>query len=237
MTMLTLSLGYFCFVLPSSISSWRDMKMSGIVSLEPLDAMNVEINRKMTMLEKVDLMINSDKESNVVLINQGKEMTQEEAIQTCMSEINTLEASGIISALSEDIKEAMPSAEPLFYISSDDPSKSMILWVVTIWYGNGTYIVHLDDESGKIMNIISKEHMRMDVNEADINVTEIMIQKLGNYLGLEFEMDHSEKADELPKYLGYDLRVFIPITIKEGEKQIQCLFYMYKDNFNFQYGY
>lgn len=235
MSLFTLTLSYFCFVLPPRISEFTDQQKMEAVNTESLEAMNVEINQQMTMLDKLDLIMGTDKNYNIITISQGKKLTKEEAIETAKSEIDSLVSLGVIADWSEDMQEDKISAEPQFMIRTDDPTKSMILWNIILRSSDNSFIlISMDDETGKILSITSKRSLpEPDSAEQDDSDLETSIQKLGEYLGIDISIGKPWDLPQISRIPKIYLTIPYQLTLKQEDREIGCILYISSQEFYF----
>jgi hypothetical protein len=233
MIIVTLLLSYFCFVLPPGFSAYKDLKTVGQVNLETLEETNVVLKKQMTMLEKINLL-KDQIDSNGIILKQGKELTVEKAKKACIEETVKLKELGIMgdSDFEVDFEKDYSSTQINFYISIADPSKSVILWNVIFIKDNKSVIISLDDETGKILGLVtSDEYTVFNADDGDGDYDQI-IKGLGSYLGLE--VSNIERFDAREKYdpIVYDKNIGLNVSFSDGGQQLDSTVYMFKTGFS-----
>lgn len=219
MTLITCGLSYLCFILPSEISGWNDLKSIGSVNLESLDEIKVDLQEKMTILEKLELLISQDSPLNAINVRQGKEYTQQEAIEAAKDGLKQLYDMGIIK--NDDISSDILHPSALFYISPDDPTKSMIIWNINIIdEKRNIFILEMDDETGKILRIFSKKFEPAAAYDG-----EGVIKGLEEYLGIRISENTFVKVPEKNGSL-YRKLYYHPVSLELSNKKLDCDLYL-----------
>lgn len=236
MTMFTLLLSCLCFILPPGFSSYKDSKTVGQVNLETLEETNVVLKKQMTILEKISLLSGQDINTNGITIKQGKELTEEKAKTACKEETAKLKELGVFedTDFGVDFDKDYAGSQINFYISTADPSKSVIIWNVIFIHDNKSVIISLDDETGKITGIVSSDYPVFYSGGG----YEQIIKALGSYLGLEVrKIDLSESLKDYGSAI-YNKNIGLNVTFSDGEQQLDSTVYMFKTGFSLgEYNY
>lgn len=232
MTLLTIEITLLCLFLPSKIAKWQDQQSFGAVHLEKTEDIKVEQNQQMTMLEKLSLFINQENTSNQISIKQGKYKKEEEIPGICEKELKQLEELGILNSIDVDIQSNTPQIQLTFYLSLEDPTKSMIVWNVGFTDGKSYVSISLDDETGKILSFTEK------TNEVVVNTdVDDFMKGVGQYYGLTVN-------DYQYKVLAYDYikdkrmldsmkidkireAYYVATAFSEGNNQLNCGILLY----------
>lgn len=231
MITVTLLLSYLCFVLPPGLSAYKDLKTVGQVNLETLEETNVVLKKHMTMLEKINLLQGQDIDSNGILLKQGKELTEEKAIKACIEETAKLKELGILgdSDFGIDFDKDYSSTQINFYISTADPSKSVIIWNVIFVKDNNFIIISLDDETSKIIGFVTSYKSVFQAEDGDY---EQIIKGLGSYLGLEVTDMELPEVREKYNLAMYNKNIGMNVTFSDGRQQLDSTVYMFKTGFS-----
>lgn len=231
MTMFTIGLSYLCFILPPELSSLQDSKTVGHINLETLEETKVELQQQMSMLEKINLLSSQDINTNGITIKQGKELTEDKVREVCKDEIQKLKDLGILGPIDINFDKDKMSSIINFYISTADPSKSVIVWNAIFMHDDNYIVISLDDETGKIIGFVTNK--ADDIYPQGGNFEDI-IKELGNYLGLEVEVKEM-KASDLSG--SFDTKIYyknlgMDVGFSDGEQQLESNVYMYKTGFS-----
>lgn len=232
MTLITIEITLLCLFLPSKIAGWQDQQSFGAVHLEKSEDIKVEQNQQMTIAEKLSLFINQENTSNQISIKQGKYKKEEEIPSICEKELKRLEELGIINSIDVDINSNNPQIQLTFYLSLEDPTKSMIVWNVEFTDGKSYVSINLDDETGKVLYFIEK------TDEVIVNTDiDAFMKGLSQYYGLtvndyqfkdlaydyfkDKRMLDSMKTDK--KRTAY----YVSAVFSEGNHQLNCGIHLY----------
>jgi gamma-glutamylcyclotransferase (GGCT)/AIG2-like uncharacterized protein YtfP len=215
-TLFTVELSLVCLFFPSELSKWKDRKTIGTVNLEQMEATNIEYSQQTTMLEKLDMYLFQKKGSNAIALNQGKFLTKDDIPRVCREEIDKLKDMGLEINFEVDFEKDLNLSELYFYISTEDPTKSMIMWTAIFSNSEGTIMIDLDDETGKILSITQKS-----LNEIKLSVdSESFINRLADYYGIEVSTQEELENSDTMRGKFYGLRNFV--IFKQKEKYLKC---------------
>jgi hypothetical protein len=244
MTLISLEIALICLFFPSELSKWKDKQMIGSINLDEIEETKIEHNQQMTMLEKLELFANMKNTSDTIIISQGKYLKVEEIRKVCKREISQLKDMGIIQDFNFEFDTDTITTELNFYISTEEPTKSMIVWTAMISNDNGALVINLDDETGKILSFMQKGSNNRDIIvNTDITAdTENFIHKLSEYYGVNIVS--YELTDELlyksamynGKYWA-DNGVHLNIIVEEKNKQFKCSVHIYPNQYYFGFDY
>ncbi|MGB8452864.1 MAG: hypothetical protein WCD89_11105 [Anaerocolumna sp.] len=229
MIMFTVGLSYLCFILPPELSSLQDAKALGHINLETLEETKVELHQQMSMLEKMNLLSGQDENADGIVIKQGKELTEEDAKEACKDETDKFIELGILDNIDVDFNKDFVQARINFYISTADPSKSMIVWNLIFIHDNNSIIISLDDETGKIIGFVTTEYSNIYPNGGGY---EGLIKKLADYYGLELKSYKPTAIDGKYEPSLYYKNTSISAIFSDGEKQLLSNVFLFKTGFS-----
>ncbi len=230
MTMFTVGVSYLCFILPPELSSLQDDKTVGHINLETLEETNVELHQQMSMLEKLNLLSSQDSNTNGIILKQGKELSQEKVKEVCEEETKKLVDLGIMEDINIDFTKDYISSRINFYISTADPSKSMIVWNVVFVHDKNSILINLDDETGKIIGYMTNNFV---LNYPHGGSIEDIIKLFGDYLDLKViksEQDTSMIKDK--SGVDYYKTMGMKVVFEENGQQLESKVNIYKTGFS-----
>lgn len=235
MTMITMIICLLCLILPSELSRWKDELTIGTVNLDQIEEINIESSRQLTMLEKLELLMDYySYNTNTISLKKGKNLTENDIPEVCQREIDRLKDLGFLEDISYDPEADNMKAYPYFYVSSEDPSKSMVVWSAVISSDLRSISIEIDDESGKILGMINKSAYYSKDNVDMINYDiKTYISLLGDYYG--FTIDSYEELEQplLNKYMSVYRAVPVSVTYREEDELLPCYLYISSNEFRF----
>jgi hypothetical protein len=229
--LITAGITLISLFLPSELSKWQDRQSFGSIHLEKAEDIKVERNQQMSILEKLSLFINPENTSNQISIRQGKYLKEEDIPQVCEREINRLEELGVIKNMNIDMKSTISQFQLTFYLSTDDPTKSMIVWSVDYIYGKSFVNLNLDDETGKILSFTVKTEEQMVNTDTD----EFM-EGLGEYYGISVDSYSVKRTSPDSDTKPANRTSFVAATFSEGNHKLDSSIQIYPNGW-FYFGY
>ncbi len=231
MTLITAEITLLCLFLPTELSKWQDRQSFGSIHLEDAEDIKVERNQQMTILEKLNLFINAESTSNQMNIKQGKYLKEEDLPEVCEREINRLKELGIIKNITIDVNSTASRIQSTFYLSTEDPTNSMIVWGVDYIDGKSFVSLSLDDETGKILSFSVKGEEQVVNTDADEFVNE-----LAQYYEIKVDDYNIKKRFANLKADSVNQTSFAVVTFSEGTDKLDCSIQIYAYGW-YYYGY
>ncbi len=228
MTLVTVEIALICLFIPSEISNWQDRQSFGTIHIESAEGIIVERNQQMTMIERLNLYINLQNASNQIDINQGKYIKVEDIPKVCEKELNELEQLGIINTIDFEMNSTPLRVRPTFFLSTENPTKSMIVWNVEWIVGKHYIILSLDDETGKLLGFMEKTDENIINSDAAA-----FIKGISQYYGVTID-DYSVKSSSFNKKLGIENKTSAIIaTLHEADNKLSCGIQVYPSGWNY----
>ena len=141
---LTAAVLFTMAVLPRVAESVDNGEQSGTAPIQPV---SLNIREDDTMLRKLALQARM---TTIPVTPESAAMTMEEVLATARSGLQTYFDTGIV----EYFEATDESAEPYLGVDPNDKSNYAIFWSVVLSDGSQTVLLHLDDETGKILTMI-----------------------------------------------------------------------------------
>lgn len=179
------------FTLPYEALKWQDQKRLENSETQDAEEVILSAGTDMTLIEKMQLMQKPSVTS--LSMEQGKNYSRDSIIVKAQKEIQNLMKLGLLNLDAEDAVYGIEDV--LFLVDTEDGTKSMILWNVSVITGDFFLGISMDDESGKILNFrqlvfqtaagnqaeVSEE---FSISEKDSGELETAAEKWGDYLGI-----------------------------------------------------
>jgi len=221
MTAITLVIALGCLFLPSELSKWEDKQMIGSISLEKIDETKVEHVQQMTMLEKLQLFYNEMKNTtDTISINQGKYLKEDDIRKLCKNEVGLFQEMGFFKNMNINFEEDSMITSLNFYISAEEPTKSMIVWHVK-FTGQGRELnINLDDETGKILSF-SQQGIDLK-NDTFTGDAKEFVNNLFQYYGIAVESPEQIDQEAIQKIGDTQLN----FVMEENNEKFNCYIYM-----------
>lgn len=180
------------FTLPVELLEWQDQKRLENSEIQAAEEVVLAAQMDMTLIEKIQLMQRSS--TTALTMGQGKNYSRDSIIGKAKSELQKLVELEIVNL---DGSDAVYSVEEiLFLVDTEDGTKSMILWQVSVYAGEYDIELSMDDETGKILSIFQREIYtdksswtaassdEYIVSEKYSGELESVAEKWGEYLGI-----------------------------------------------------
>ena len=212
---LLLLTGIAAFSFPMRLMNWQDEKRVGTSQVETVERVQLTSQTELTMAEKLELMT-SGRASTMALVN-GKYYDPETIRVKAKEELQRLEAWGMLDLEEQDLIFGV--AEVIFYMDSEDASRTMMLWNLDGYAGNCYVTCVLDDETGKIVNV-SQYGIFTDA------VSSVTGQESSDS---EQENAKNEAAETWGDYLGLTLTGTFPSDLEEGWTEFEKEVRLYAD--------
>lgn len=191
------------FMLPSKFLQWQDQLRLESAGAQETEEVILAARTDMTLIEKMQLIQKSS--ATAVSMEQGKNYTRDSIIDKAESELQKLIE---LEILNLDSVGDMYSIDNIwFLVDTEDGTKSMILWIVSVYTGEYSIGFSMDDETGKILSI-SQVLSQVDTSSQALTQdgisnwaydSEISIENTGSYSELK------EIAEKWGEYLGLSL--------------------------------
>lgn len=137
------------FVLPSELMKWQDEKRLEHSESREAEEVVLEAGTDLTMIEKLQLMQKST--VTALEMEQGKHYSHETILEKAEKELQKLEALGLIDLESQEKYWVIFQIQ--FFVDTEDGTKSMILWTLSVTTDNFYLVISMDDETGKILSL------------------------------------------------------------------------------------
>lgn len=216
--MIVLSIG-----LPSGLFALQDKNIIGKVNLEEQNMVTVSYQQPLSTMEKIKLI--GDTSLKSLALDQGKYNNRQSIQTVALNEISTLKTIGILPGIGGEIN--FYECTPQLYITTEQPSKSLILWNIRFNNENGYGTLAIDDETGKVLMFMVSKLIDVPLYE----LSEAKAQVWGKYLG--FTVKESVIKPVL-KYSDYK-NVFQLVTYQQ--KKDTLTFTIIKDGPGYNFGF
>ncbi|MDF2542863.1 MAG: hypothetical protein K0S47_2581 [Herbinix sp.] len=226
MVLVTVNISLLCLFLPARFASWKDQQTIGEVSLETIEETNIDFYQEMTIFDKLSIYLNPTSFSNIIENDQSKFELKDQVINKLIDELEKLQELGIISLEKEDLDDNknLVDIQMKFVVSSDDPSKSMIVWDITFLDKNNYINVQMDDDTGMILSLASKRVAQ----SAEASNYNTLITNIGTYYGFT-KATYKELTDAFPLPTYYSKG--IPVVYEDGQNKLSVILYLYDKSF------
>jgi len=237
MTMISIVIAGICLFFPSELSKWKDKQAIGSVSLEKIEETKIEHSQQMTMLEKLRLFNDKHDTLDTISINQGKYLKEEDLWEVSKREVGSFQEMGLLKNVFIDSGADSMETTLNFYISTEEPTKSMIVWTVIITNQKGALAINLDDETGKILSFTLKYVEDFTENLEFMEDTDEFVSQLSEYYGInvvgikQIDQSRINKIDNIKKGIQVDF------VVEEENKQFHCYAYMNLSRYDFGFDY
>lgn len=175
--------------LPQIFSNFMDNQIIGQSKFEELEKNEAGYKRQISILEKLQLL-KGNPDSVVRLDGSGGvKFSEETVISACIKEIKQLQKRNLPPAIVFDKDTQFYKPDVSLYQNRNNPSQSMTIWSVLYTSNQGSGILALDDETGKILMFTFKARDRMKIKESSHEIASAW----GSYLGLKLQSEKESK--------------------------------------------
>lgn len=215
------------FMLPSKLLQWQDQLRLESAGAQETEEVILAARTDMTLIEKMQLIQKSS--ATAVSMEQGKNYTRDSIIDKAESELQKLTELEILNLDNEDCVYGI--SEILFFVDTENGTKSMILWSITRVSEKFFIKFDMDDETGKILSIKQLTYINVESpwpDESDEFFSSILYsgeleaaaEKWGEYLGIALTevYDTQNPAEDIDKVKERE----IAALIKEGASKEQA---------------
>ncbi|WP_326975303.1 hypothetical protein [Caproicibacter sp. BJN0012] len=213
--------------LPQMLSNFMDNQIIGQSKFEELEKNETGYKRQISILEKL-LLLKGNSDSVVRLEGAGGEKFSEETvIPACMKEIKQLQERNLPPSIVFDKDTQFYKPDVSLYQNRNNPSQSMTIWSVLYTSNQGSGILALDDDTGKILMFTFKAKDQMQIKESAHDIASAW----GSYLGLTLQSEKESKYDA--KIGGQDMTLDISALYQLDNSTVEYPIHMETSGCNF----
>ena len=203
-----------CTLLPLAIFGVQDQELVGRVHTETVEETVSPIRHTMSIVEKLKFYAKSNtylhdgsEHISAIPLEQGARLNQETVWTVCQEELSRLAALGLAPERQREmLTNEKRFANSFFYIDTDDPTQNMIAWNLEFADNEGGVLVHLDDETGKIL----KYMYRFSNDALWKEGLDVVAEKWAEYLGVDYRgvREEGESSSAASITLPYNYKAY-----------------------------
>lgn len=181
------------FMLPTKLLQWQDQKRLENSETQDAEEVILAARTDMTLIEKIQLIQKSS--VTALAMEQGKNYNRDSITDKAQRELQKLVELEILNLDQSD--DIYSIDEIVFLVDTEDGTKSMILWMISVYAGEYVIELSMDDETGKILSI---NQLMVYTNTSSQTDASYKFNAKESYSG-----ELKEAAEKWGEYLGISL--------------------------------